>query len=171
MATKKSIWILFGTLVISVWIPGFSTPALSESIKCKSEAKGDAVRVQEQADSSYFIGIVKKEGSVTCENGETGDVKSYSLIEVNWPKECVVQTITIYIFNKDWAKIITKGDIVQIQDPKGEAEWIWEGTGEIIKGTGRFSGIKGGTSFKGKQLPPDKKSISEFTINYTLPPK
>ena len=170
MGARKSFCFVTGLFVIIVWIWGFAAPALSETLKCKSETK-DGVRVQEQADTSYFITIVTKEGSVTCENGETADVKTYSLAEANWPRDAFVQTITIYRFHKDWAKIITKGNLVQTQDPKGEAEWIWEGTSEIIRGTGRFSGIKGGVSFKGKQVPPDAKSISEFTINYSLPPK
>ncbi len=64
-----------------------------------------------------------------------------------------------------------KNKLTQIPDPKGGAEWIWDGTAEIIKGTIHFNGIKGSASFKGKHLFPDKKSINEWTITFTLPPK
>ena len=49
-------------------------------------------------------------------------------------------------------------------------------TSEIIKGTGRFEGIKGTQSAKAKYLPIEKgeagpKGIAEGSINYTLPSK
>jgi hypothetical protein len=48
--------------------------------------------------------------------------------------------------------------------------------GEIIKGTGRFEGIKGTLTTKGKFLPIEKdeagpKLVGEGTITYTLPSK
>jgi hypothetical protein len=50
------------------------------------------------------------------------------------------------------------------------------GTGEIIKGTGRFEGIKGTGTGTSKLFPVEKgeagpKSIGEFILTYTLPPK
>ena len=50
------------------------------------------------------------------------------------------------------------------------------GTSEIIKGTGRFEGIKGTHTMKSRFLPVEKweagpKRIGEGTINYTLPSK
>jgi hypothetical protein len=50
------------------------------------------------------------------------------------------------------------------------------GTSEIIKGTGRFEGIKGTQSAKAKYLPVEKgeagpKGYGEGMITYTLPPK
>ncbi len=51
-----------------------------------------------------------------------------------------------------------------------------EGTREIIKGTGRFEGIKGTGSSKNRFLRAEKreagsKQYGEGTITYTLPPK
>jgi hypothetical protein len=71
-----------GLLVIIVWIWGSATLALSESLKCKSETKL-VVRANEYAAISYYIGVNSKEGSATCENGETATVKSYALWESN----------------------------------------------------------------------------------------
>jgi hypothetical protein len=60
------------------------------------------------------------------------------------------------------------------------ARWLRFGSGgwksEIIKGTGRFEGIKGTQSAKAKYLPLEKgeggsKGYGEGTITYTLPPK
>jgi len=49
-------------------------------------------------------------------------------------------------------------------------------TSEIIKGTGRFEGIKGTQSAKAKYLPLEKgefgpKGYGEGTVTYTLPSK
>ena len=173
MCTKKLLFIFVGFFVPTIWAWGFAGPAFSETLKCKSETK-QVARSDEQVESLYdtgfFIGITKSEGEATCENGETIDVHSYSLWSTNWPKETISQVITRYRF-KDFANIITKGTVIQNQDPKGEATWLWEGTSEIIKGTGRLKEIKGSVSFKGKQLPSDKRSITEFTLTYTLPAK
>ncbi len=51
-----------------------------------------------------------------------------------------------------------------------------ESTSEIIKGTGRFEGIRGSVSAKTKNLPAEKgeagpKQYGEGTITYTLPTK
>ena len=63
-----------------------------------------------------------------------------------------------------------------------ESRYSWRNTasggwtGEIIKGTGRFEGIKGTQTAKAKYLPVEKgeagpKGIGEGTITYTLPSK
>ncbi len=170
MGKKKLLVFSAGLLLIIIWIGSSATLALSETLKCKSETKLVVSGVYEQAASSYYIGIDSREGSATCENGETVAVKSYALWESNWTQEAFVQEYTIYKF-KDFSTIITKGNVHQIRDPNREAEWFVEGTSEVIKGANRFNGIKGSVSSKGKHLPPDGKIISELTITYTLPSK
>ena len=169
MGKKKLLVFSAGLFVIIVWIWGSATLALSETFKCTSETKL-VVHAYEMAASSYYIGVNSREGSASCENGETATVKSFALWESNWTKETFLQAYTIYTF-KDFSTIITKGNAHQIRDPNREAEWFLEGTAEIIKGANRFSGIKGSVSSKGKHLPPYGKIISELTITYTLPPK
>jgi hypothetical protein len=111
-----------------------------------------------------------KEAAATCDNGETPTVKTYSVWDATVGKESFVQGYAIYTF-KDSSKIVTKFNFRQVPDPEGKAVWIWGGTSEIIKGTVRFNGIKGNVSSKGKTLFPDRRSVNEWTINYTLPPK
>ena len=164
MRTKKSLCFSLCLFVSIVWIWGFTTPALSETLKCKSEWK----TVTREDDSLYgihFYGVTASEGMATCENGDTATVKSFSLWYADATKEGVNQSFTTFTF-KDSSKIIMKTSSTQIKDLKGEGNWIWEGTGEIVNASSRFIGIKGKTSFKGKQLPPDKRSVTEWTINY-----
>lgn len=169
MGSKKSLCLWVGLFVILVWIWGFASPALSETLNCKSEMKMGQ-RIMDEVTSGYFIGVNTREGSANCDNGEMAHLKAFATWDVMQPKEGFAQGYIIFTF-KDNSKIITKFKYRQIPDPGGEAEWIYEGTPEIIKGTLRFEGIKGSTSFKSKQLPPDSKTAGEWIINYTLPPK
>jgi hypothetical protein len=152
-----------------VWIWGFAGPALSETLKCKSETKG-VVRAEDNLYQKYFLGVTASEGTATCENGETATVKTFSSWYASFPEEGFTQAYIMFTF-KDAAVIIMKTNYTQVQDPKREARWLWEGTGEIINGGNRFQGIKGSTSYKGKQLPPDRIAVTEYTITYTLPQK
>ena len=85
MGTKKSLCFSVGLFVIVVWIWGFAAPALSETLKCKTEMK-QVVRADEQVYSGYFIGVNTREGSATCENGETATVNSYAVWDQIWHK-------------------------------------------------------------------------------------
>jgi len=171
MRAKKSLCFSLGLFVIMVWIWGFAAPALSETLKCKSETK---VREQNMdvVTDEHYVGATMREGSVTCDNGEMATVRSYSTWDVIFKKEGFSQSYSVLTFN-DNSKILTKFQGRQIPDPEGKADWIWSGmtgTSEILNGTNRFKGIKGSVSFEGKQLP-SKISTSEWTFIYTLPPK
>ena len=170
MGTKKSLCFLMGLFVIIVWSWGFATPALSETIKCKSESDAGKREVDQVLFTEYFVGSTTKEMVATCDNGETPTVKMYSVWDATVGKENFIQGYSIYTF-KDSSKIVTKFNFRQIPDPEGKAEWISDSTADIIKGTLRFNGIKGNVSSKSKTLHPDHRGVSEFTITYTLPPK
>jgi hypothetical protein len=168
--TFKSIKVLFGIFALSALVLGSATQAEAETLKCKSELSDEKIREEQQFDYTYSVGVNLKEGMAICENGETAEVKSFNLWNVDYPTEVFLNGITVYTF-KDYSRIITKANFHYIRDPKGESEWIWEGTGEIIKGVKGFKGIKGSVSFKGKMDRSDKKVIIDITLNYTLPPK
>lgn len=170
MGKKKSLFCSVGLFVIIVWIWCSATPASSETIKCNNETDMGKREVDQVLFTEYFVGSTIKEAAATCDNGETPNVKTYSVWDATVGKESFTQGYTIYTF-KDSSKIVTKFNYRQIPDPEGKAQWIWDGTSEIIKGSLRFSGIKGNVSFKGKMLFPDRRSVEEWTINYTLPPK
>ena len=167
---KKRLCLLASFFVVVFWIWGLVTPTLSETLKCKSELLDEKIREEQQFDYTYSVGVNLKEGMAICENGETAEVKSFNLWNVDYPTEVFLSGITVYTF-KDYSRIITKANFHYIRDPKGESEWIWEGTGEIIKGVKGFKGIKGSVSFKGKMDRSDKKTRMDITLNYTLPPK
>jgi hypothetical protein len=164
MPTKKSMYILFGILAISTWVLGSAIQTKAETLKCNSELKA-VTRAEDNLYQIHFYGVTASGGVATCENGETATVESFSLWYADATKEGVSQSYTIFTF-KDSSKIIMKTSHTSIKDLKGDGNWIWEGTGEIINASSRFIGIKGKASFKGKQLPPDKRSVTEWVIKY-----
>ena len=75
MRIKKSLYFLLGIFVIIVWIWGFASPALSETLKCNSEWKV-VTREDDNLYGIHFYGVTANEGIATCENGETATVKT-----------------------------------------------------------------------------------------------
>ncbi|MEW6187564.1 MAG: hypothetical protein AB1585_17685 [Thermodesulfobacteriota bacterium] len=167
MVAKKSLIFAIGLFVISVWIWGSATPALSETINCKGEGKSVPLTMINDSTGS-IIGINESKGSFTCDSGETGTEHDLLLWEQNERKELLIQGYSILTF-KDNSKIIMKSKFTEIPDPKGEAQWIFNGTSDILRGNMRFNGIKGSGSFKGRQ---NGYNIDmEWTLTFTLPKK
>ncbi len=79
---------------------------------------------------------------------------------------------TIYTF-EDGATIVVRFQRVLVPDTSGKLSA--KTTTELIKGTGRFEGIKGTTSSTGKVFPPGKgeafRYTDDVTFTYTLPSK
>ena len=76
----------------------------------------------------------------------------------------------------DGSSIIASFSQTLEADPEGKFAQHSKMTGEIIKGTIRFEGIKGSISGEGKQVKLEKgepagKSTFYYIFTYTLPPK
>jgi len=123
--------------------------------------------------ASHWVGFVVREGSVALGTGEMAWVKgvlTFDVIKGGGP----FSTYSTLIF-QDSSRIIihTKG-ISKEHSASGPPEI--KTTGEIIKGTGRFEGIKGTVSAWNKSMPLEKgelgeKILGEATLTYTLPKK
>ena len=118
-------------------------------------------------------GIVIRGSFCVFENGEV--VSSYTvatgdLIKGSGP---FVQYVTITY--ADGSTIIVKSQGM-VGTPAAGSYTTGGWTSQIIKGTGRFEGIKGPVTSKSKYLPVEKgeagpKGYGETTRTYTLPPK
>ena len=172
MATKKSIWVLFGILVISAWMLGSAIQVGAETLNFKFY--------------SYAI---------QNESAPIGDVEGHNVVLINRRAFCVFENgevaTEVYVTTGDYIKgsgsstqyrTITFSDdstiILKVQiTVTGSAQGVTastKATREIIKGTGRFEGIKGTGASSSKFLPLEKgevgpKQIGEGTITYTLP--
>jgi hypothetical protein len=169
MRTRKLLFPLsFFVIIILAW--GFDTPVLAETtLKCKSQSGHDGTPVQQIGDIYYGYHI--RNGSVTCDNGETATYWNCGNYILTIEKGGFSQGITVLTF-KDSSKILVKHNQPSRPDPERRVQWLWDYTAEITKGSGRFEGIQGRISISGKQLIDQQKTaIQEMTIKYTLPPK
>jgi hypothetical protein len=168
MITKKSIAVLFGILVILAWVLGSAIQASAETMNYKFYTwvtKAESVPVGDV--EGHIMRYEVRESFYVFENGEVATsniIATGDLIKYSGP---FMQYVTIKF--ADDSTIIIKS-----QGAVGGESGGWKS--EIIKGTGRFQGIKGSQSAKAKYLPPEKgeagpKGYGEGTITYTLPSK
>ena len=172
MATKKLMCVLFGVLVISAWVLGSAIQVGAETLKCKhaqTNTKFDSMEVGDE--NGHFIGVQRMEGLAYCENGEIAKVRTDSTFDFVRGKGTQSLGYTFYTF-EDGSTIIVKFQrLVDYTGGTGSAK----ASSEIIKGTGRFEGIKGTTSATGKNYPRSQEEVgrafTDATLTYTLPTK
>jgi hypothetical protein len=169
MATAKSVWYFIIVLVAWTCLTGIFTPASAETLNYKLYdyvTKVEGVPVDDVEGHALFLMIRK--GFYVFENGEVATgmtVNTADIIKGSGPFNNYA-TITF----ADGSTIVSKNQGTLAAGTTVKRE------GEIIKGTGRFEGIKGTVTITLKYLPPEKgedgpKGIGEGTINYTLPSK
>jgi hypothetical protein len=165
------IWGFIGISVITAWLLGFVIEAQAETMKCRTAGvitKQEAVPV---GDEGHLLGLTIREGLAFFENGEIATYTAKSIWDATMGK---VFKSNGYIFYKfeDGSTIVTTSDQRSIADPSGN--FSSRITGEILEGTGRFEGIKGGISTIGKQFPDVKgeanKSSTDVIFTYTRSP-
>jgi hypothetical protein len=127
--------------------------------------KGEWVPVSDV--EKHAVGLVKRGAFYVFENGEIATVDHVSTGDFIKGAGPFMQYVTINF--QDGSTITIKS-----QGTFGGTSADWRS--EIIKGTGRFEGIKGTQSAKAKYLPVEKgeigpKGYGEGTITYTLPSK
>jgi hypothetical protein len=175
MAKKKSMWILFGIIVLSAWVLGSAIQAGAETMNYKFYTwlvKEEAIPVDDV--EGHIVMLAERKSFYVFENGEvaTGNfVVTGDFVKKAGPW---MQYGTLKF--QDGSTIIYKSQGVF----GGGAASM---KSEILKGTGRFEGIKGTQSGKAKYLPPEKgepggepgmninKGYGEGSFTYTLPTK
>jgi len=171
MAVKKSV--LFGILVISAWIIGSATQAGAETMNYKLyhyEVRAETALIGD-AEGHTMRQAVRR-GFFVIENGE---VASWlGIIHTDLIKGSGSFNMYATITFRDSSTIILKAE--GIMGGTAAAFQNNEAKAEIIKGTGRFEGIKGIGTSRTRYLPSEKgedgqKAIAEGTLNYILPSK
>jgi hypothetical protein len=176
MATKKAMCILFGILVISAWALGSAVQVGAETLKCKTSGimvKNEGIPIPDVDGHRISLGL--RDGLAFFEDGEVAAFKAFSTSDTTAGKQGLSQGYLLFNF-VDGSTVITSFRQTSKLDPEGKFGSVSELTGEILKGTGRFEGIKGGLSGQGKQFKLEKgelsgKSTINYTFTYTLPPK
>ncbi|MGZ3534319.1 MAG: hypothetical protein ACXU9K_03760 [Thermodesulfobacteriota bacterium] len=174
MATKKLIGVLFGILAISAWVLGSANQAGAETLNYKIYTYGIKQEIIPIGDvEGHTVGFDVRRGFYVFENGEVAIVNQVASSEAVKGGSSILLYTTVTF--PDDSTIITKGQGTFGGGVPGSPASAGFKT-DIIKGTGRFEGIKGTASSKVKFIPPEKgepgpKSVGEGTYNYTLPSK
>ena len=174
MAIKKSIWVLLGILVISAWILGSPIQVGAEIMNFKLYTyvtKEESVPIDDMA--GHGVRFRLRGSFYAFENGEVATARTVSLEDFIKGSGSFMTYSTITF--ADGSTIIVKGQGTFGGTSAGtlpSGGW----TSEIIKGTGRFEGIKGTLTSKAKYLPVEKgeagpKGYGEGTLTFTPPSK
>ena len=174
MATKKSMLVLFGVLVISSFVLASVIQAGAETLKFKVytyATKAESVPVGDV--EGHTLGLNTRRAFLVFENGEVATQSSVITTDRIKGSGPSLQYSTITF--SDGSTIIIKSQNMGTGTASG-ARATAEMTREIIKGTGRFEGIKGTGTTTNKFLPLEEgeagqKGIGEGSITYTLPSK
>jgi hypothetical protein len=177
MATKKSIWILIGMVVIMAWLLGSVTQAVAETKEFRIVCQFSKMEIMPVGDVEGHIFYIVEARGLAFVDGEVA-------VYVAWGQGEGIKGIgpaygyAKYIY-QDGSTIVFKSQHTVRVAPDGKNSLFEDGKGEITMGTGRFEGIKGSISYTGKRftaISPGLKEtrgdmIFEGTMTYTLPSK
>jgi len=174
MATKKLMAVLFGVLVISAWVLGSANQAGAETLNFKTYTYGikqETIPIGDVEDHLLIFNV--RGGFWVFENGEVATSNLVAQIDEIKGAASLVMYNTLTFPDRSIIIIKTQGTTGG-GVPGSPAAGAFRS--EIIKGTGRFEGIKGTLSHKSKFIPAEKgepspKSYGEGTLVYTLPSK
>ena len=140
MATKKSMWVLFGILVISIWVLGPVIQAGAETMNFKAYSyvvKAEEVVIGDV--EGHSLNLQTRRAFCLFENGEVAT--SMLFVMGDYIKGLGSNTSYGTITFLDGSTIMTKRQMtITASEGASDSGGL---KGEIIKGTGRFEGIKG----------------------------
>jgi hypothetical protein len=154
---------------------GFIIEAQAETMKCKIARVVTKEETMPVTDEEGHILVMQiSQGLAFFENGDIANFKTQAISDRRTGTGKGSQSIAYIFFTfEDGSSIITRVEYRSIADPSGKIST--KTAGEIVKGTGRYEGIKGTFSSTGKMLPPIKGEADKYyvdaTLTYTLPPK
>jgi hypothetical protein len=174
MATKKSMVVLLGILMISAWILGSVIQAGAETMKLKVSnvvTKGERYPVGDV--EGHALVYLMRDGVMVSEDGEVGSMKALVINDV-MPGNSSFLGYILFTFVDGSCFLTSVQQGAFSPDPEKKFALIQRASGELISGSGRFKGIKGSMSLTGKILKPTKeefagKGYNDFTLTYTLP--
>jgi len=160
-------------LIAGSFLLGSVAGAGAETMKCRTADTATKTEMLPVGDEEgHLLLLQMAEGLVFYENGETAKIKAYVTGDLTLGKPIQVNGYSITTF-VDGSTIVQR--VQRLVTPDKSGIFPATMTGEIVKGTGRFEGIKGTSTSTGKNFMPGKgeaMTISDdVTITYTLPPK
>ena len=182
MATRKSMWVLFGILMISAWVLLWPTPiqAGAETMNFKFFSHVERLEAFPVGDiEGHIVAIEVREGAVIFANGELAWMKAINSVDRDQGATAFDQYSTVSF--QDGSKITCHNKGGRKGEKRTAAAGTGKWAGEIINGTGRFQGIKGTAAAQIKILflltrmkqreDGEERPLADGTFEYTLPSK
>jgi hypothetical protein len=178
MTTLKRNWGIMGILFIAALLLMPAIQAEAKTVKVKFRvvnylAKGEWSPVGDV--EGHVIGFFSRVGLVFFENGEVATYSNRGTFDSTKGHSSYVGYGLVTYEDGSTTTSKFQGTSTPIEGTKLKAS---KGTGEYIKGTGRFEGIKGTFSVTGRRLMPFSKKTGtrgdayfDVTATYTLPSK
>lgn len=175
MKTSRMSIVALGFICVSLIVVMILAPAALAGEKYMKYKIASSVTKMEVVPISdikgHIIGVMERRGVAIYENWETAAYHSQIIFD---SIEGQGATFSGYA-NLSFADGSTSISKFTGAAPEVKGKKIIKGTGDYIKGTGRFEGIKGKLSFSGKYVTPYTEDttkgdvVLEVTSTYNLP--
>ncbi|BBB90951.1 MAG TPA: hypothetical protein PKA28_18465 [Methylomusa anaerophila] len=122
-------------------------------------------------EDGHVLGVQKREGNAVFTNRENAKYSFVGAFDVPYGRDGIANGYTKLDFADGSVIMLAWTSALPWVDGQLPSN---KGQGTIIKGTGRFEGIRGTSVFSGRQLKPasqDPKftAVANVTLTYTLP--
>jgi hypothetical protein len=162
------------TFIISSWLL-FSVDAAQAQTAMKFKIFNNVVKVEMMPfpdEKGHAVGVVSREGLAVLENGEVGKQSAVLTFDAKG-NTLTFDAVTTIIF-PDASSFVFKTKGTGETKPE-EKTMTTKQTGDFLRGTGKYEGIKGSITIIGKQYGPAEVGkgywIGNVTATYTLPSK
>ena len=175
MVKRRLLVLTIGMLAVVCSVAVLASPAAAETLKYKFYSwmvKGESLPVGDVEE--HRIGYSVRHNFWVFDNGEVATTVNVNTLDVIKGAGPLMQYITVTF--ADGSTIVMKSQGTMIGSALGNTMAAVEKKSDIIRGTGRFVGIKGEQSSKTKYLPLGSgdlgpKGYGEGILTYTLPGK
>jgi hypothetical protein len=160
--------------MVGIWLLGSVSEVKAETLNFKMFTHATKTELVPIADAAgHVMGVQVREGAMVLESGELGWVKATLLLDLvkgaGTHESYTTHTLT------DGSTFTTHNKGSVEATPMGATSGA-KFTGEVVRGTGRFQGVKGTTASSPKFFPSEMgdlggKGLAEVTLEYTLPGK
>lgn len=154
----------FAIIALGLWLPAVPAQAAELTIKGKSyHSKPESTWVQIGDDKGHGIGTYETFGLAIQDDGQVGTFTNKGSYDSNKDAE-----------HHRGYFVLTFPDGSTLTDHYQGNSWkegeftVWEGTGKVIAGTGRFENVKGDDSYQGRRYS-NGMAIVDWEYNLVLP--
>jgi hypothetical protein len=159
--------------VLSICLLGSVTVAGAETMKCRMAITRTVDKSIPASDQEgHVLGVQVLEGLSFFDNGEVAKTRIEGVYDQMGGATMQSMGYNMWTF-EDGSTIMGRFQRTAVADKSGTQ--AAKASTELIKGTGRFAGIKGTTSSIGRNFLAGKdeayRVYNDVTFTYTLPPK